>query len=391
MTPIRQYSTAISIAFAFNGALFGAWAARIPFFKDALALSEQDLSIVLFVLAFGAVVSFPLAGRLSDRMGAHLLTKVAFLLYPVPFIALGFSESVVFLSCCLFLFGFLHGGLDVAMNSWASDAEEKAGKKLMPFFHAMFSLGAGIGAGIGAIVISLEISPAVHFIAFSMAFLFLFQYVNIEFGRTHGVSIPIPQGHGTTPVVTLLIMGGIALSCAIGEGAMADWSAVFMYQEINVSLMDAAWAYTVFSVFMVISRFAGHVVTQVLGVVLVVRVCAVLSFVGAFILFLASGQLAALTGFALLGMGYSIVIPLVFSAAASVNKARAGRSIAFVATFCYGGMLLGPVIIGLIAHATSLRNAFILLVALPVFTLCFAHVLRKEADVSTMTARENTT
>ena len=377
MSSVRTNSYAVSLLFIFNGCLFGTWAAKIPYFKQAFELDEKTLSMLLLVLAFGAVVSFPLVGRLTDKLGVQSLSKCIYLLYPIPFVGLALSSSFQSLTISLFFFGFLHGAMDVAMNSWAAKTESMSTKKLMPFFHAMFSLGAGLGAASSVFFVWADIDTLVHFVAAGLFFIPLF----VLLGKPSVIAQPQrdsmnQQGTVKLPFIFLSAVGLIAFCCALGEGAIADWSAVIMRQEFGADMSFTGWAYATFSMLMVLSRLTGHLVIEKVGVVNTVRGCSLFSLLGAVLIIVVDSPLLALIGFAFLGIGYSVIVPLVFSKAASVSLEKSGTAIAFVATFAYGGMLCGPVIIGLIAHQTSLKSALYLLVSLPIYTLLTSHLLK---------------
>lgn len=378
MLSLKNNIYAVSLLFAFNGCLFGSWAAKVPFFKQKFALDEQTLSLFLLLLAFGAVVSFPLAGRLSDKLGVKVLSKLTYVMYPIPFIGLALSNNAFILAFALFCFGFLHGAMDVVMNSWAAKTEGLSDKKLMPFFHAMFSLGAGIGAAGSVFFMWADINTLIHFMLVSGLFAPFYRLLRQPnlFTTTSAESTKDIGGSNTKlPKVFLASIGLIAMFCALGEGAVADWSAVMMRQAFATDMSFVGWAYAVFSIFMVLARLFGHVFIERYGVTLTVRGCALSSLLGAFTIILAQSPYLALLGFAFMGVGYSIIVPLVFSKAAAVNEQKSGVAIAFVATFAYGGLLCGPVVIGVLAHHTSLQQAFYLLVALSAYTLIAAFLL----------------
>jgi len=381
MHQIKVNSYAVSLLFLFNGCLFGTWAAKVPFFKETFALDEKALSMLLLVLAFGAVTSFPLAGRLSDKLGVQRLSKISYLLYPIPFIGLALSSHYLLFTIFLFFFGFLHGAMDVAMNSWAAKTENLTNKKLMPFFHAMFSLGAGIGAASTVFFVWANVSTLVHFITVSLFFIPLYIILCKPFAfSSPKTELTSGTDKSKLPFVLLSAIGLIALCSALGEGAIADWSAVIMRQEFSADMSFTGWAYAIFSMLMVLSRLSGHFFIEKYGVVNIVRVCSLFSFFGAILIILVTSPHLALVGFAFMGIGYSVIIPLVFSKAAAINQQKSGSAIAFVATFAYGGMLCGPVVIGLIAHQTTLKSALYLLVVLPIYTLIASYLLKSTEE-----------
>ena len=367
---------AVASVFFFNGALFGLWASRIPAFADRFALSPANLGLLLLCLAAGAIVGFPLAGRTADLRGARNATMLYGALYIVAFLCLPLAPNVWVLAPILALFGMAHGGQDVAMNAWAAEVERHMARPVMSSFHAAFSLGAGIGAGSGFIAINWGASVALHFWLGGLGitgFVALFAFIpwsSVTGTAEHGPLFALPKG-------PLLMVGIVGLSSAIGEGAMVDWSALILTAAKGVDQAQAALGYTVFSTLMVATRLAGPILVANLGPAHTTRVSAASAMIGGLLVLVAPSLPVALIGFAAFGIGYAMIIPLAFSRAANDPDVPAGRAIASVATLTYGGILIGPPLIGFVAEATSLNGSLWLLIALAGVTLSMAGALRR--------------
>ena len=367
---------AVASVFFFNGALFGLWASRIPAFADRFALSPANLGLLLLCLAAGAIVGFPLAGRTADLRGARNATMLYGALYIVAFLCLPLAPNVWVLAPILALFGMAHGGQDVAMNAWAAEVERHMARPVMSSFHAAFSLGAGIGAGSGFIAINWGASVALHFWLGGLGitgFVALFAFIpwsSVTGTAEHGPLFALPKG-------PLLMVGIVGLSSAIGEGAMVDWSALILTAAKGVDQAQAALGYTVFSTLMVATRLAGPILVAQLGPAHTTRVSAASAMIGGLLVLVAPSLPVALIGFASFGIGYAMIIPLAFSRAANDPDVPAGRAIASVATLTYGGILIGPPLIGFVAEATSLNGSLWLLIALAGVTLSMAGALRR--------------
>ena len=367
---------AVASVFFFNGALFGLWASRIPAFAERFALSPANLGLLLLCLAAGAIVGFPLAGRTADLRGARNATMLYGALYIVAFLCLPLAPNVWVLAPILALFGMAHGGQDVAMNAWAAEVERHMARPVMSSFHAAFSLGAGIGAGSGFIAINWGASVALHFWLGGLgitAFVALFAFIpwsSVTGTAEHGPLFALPKG-------PLLMVGIVGLSSAIGEGAMVDWSALILTAAKGVDQAQAALGYTVFSTLMVATRLAGPILVANLGPAHTTRVSAASAMIGGLLVLVAPSLPIALIGFASFGIGYAMIIPLAFSRAANDPDVPAGRAIASVATLTYGGILIGPPLIGFVAEATSLNGSLWLLIALAGVTLSMAGALRR--------------
>ena len=367
---------AVASVFFFNGALFGLWASRIPAFADRFALSPANLGLLLLCLAAGAIVGFPLAGRPADLRGARNATMLYGALYIVAFLCLPLAPNVWVLAPILALFGMAHGGQDVAMNAWAAEVERHMARPVMSSFHAAFSLGAGIGAGSGFIAINWGASVALHFWLGGLGitgFVALFAFIpwsSVTGTAEHGPLFALPKG-------PLLMVGIVGLSSAIGEGAMVDWSALILTAAKGVDQAQAALGYTVFSTLMVATRLAGPILVANLGPAHTTRVSAASAMIGGLLVLVAPSLPVALIGFAAFGIGYAMIIPLAFSRAANDPDVPAGRAIASVATLTYGGILIGPPLIGFVAEVTSLNGSLWLLIALAGVTLSMAGALRR--------------
>lgn len=372
---IRGPWKAVAAMFVLNGTLYGIWASRIPAIAEIHALEKSVLGLLLLMLAAGAILSFPLAGKASDRFGSAKITQAIAIFYAVALIALALSPNIWFLAFSLFLFGAGHGSMDVAMNAWAGEVEKHMARPVMSSFHAMWSVGAGLGAASGYIAVKMEAGPSAHFIIGAVFTLI----VTLPWARigwksaTHqpepGSSLfPLPKG-------ALAIAGIVTFCAAIGEGGMADWSALFL---VDVALADdaiAALGFSVFSVAMVVMRFSADYIIVKTGPVLAARLGGALAALGSLIAIVVGSIPAIFLGFVLMGLGYAVMFPLAFSRAANDDKLAPGAAIASVATLGYGGLLLGPVIIGFLADLISLRLAFLTLSLLSLLIIVIADVL----------------
>ncbi|WP_299372188.1 MFS transporter [uncultured Kiloniella sp.] len=374
---LRSPRWAVTAMFILNGALYGSWAARIPSLKHSFDLSAGDLGLLLLLMSGGAIAAFPVSGGLTDRFGSAKVTLVCAVVCCVSIAMVGYSPVIAMLCVAVVLFGAGLGAMDVAMNAWAAEVERDYGRSIMSSFHAFFSVGAGIGAGLGAIaawegisyghqffILALILSPLIWFSALPNVFSPSKEQLipqkdkpEPETTKPKGPRLIMPRG-------ALLVVALVAFSCAVGEGAMADWSAVFLTSVIKVGEGQAAFGYTVFSITMVAMRFVGDRLIIRFGPVNILRFCGGAALIGSSITATASGLWMTYLGLALMGVGYSIVFPLVFSRAANSKQLSPGVAIASVATFSYGGLLLGPPLIGFIAEISSLRFAFGLFVLL---------------------------
>ncbi|MEP4194957.1 MAG: MFS transporter [Aliishimia sp.] len=371
----RHIWLAVAAMFVLNGALFGIWASRIPAVVERHGLNNADLGMLLLLMAAGAIVAFPLAGRLSDEVGAAKVTWRIAVIYTGALCLIAVSQSYLMLAAALFFFGATHGAMDVAMNTWASEAEKVIAKPVMSSFHAMFSLGAGLGAGSGFLAATTDLNTTPHFIlAGSMVAIVTLYIAKIDWvsqrhdKASRGPIFALPKG-------PLLAVGFVAFCASLGEGGMADWSALFLIETTQATQATAALGYTVFSLAMVGMRLLGDRVTQAVGSVNTARLAGSIALSGVLCAVGFGTYQMALLGFALMGIGYAVIMPLAFSRAANDPNMSPGSAIASVSTLGYGGLLLGPPLLGFIAEASSVRVAFLVLAALAVLIVVLAKAL----------------
>ncbi|MEV8467228.1 MFS transporter [Fluviibacterium sp. DFM31] len=377
MAELRTPRRAVSALFFLNGGLYGIWASRIPAIADKHALGPGTLGLLLLLLAAGAIVAFPLAGRASDALGAGRVSLGLGAVYTLTLFALGLAPSIWLLAVALLLCGALFGGLDVSMNSWAGEVERHVGRPIMSSFHAMFSLGAGIGAGSGYLAVQAGLGPAAHFLLVGGA-------MAVGCLWTGNIGWTSPRRAATTgspvfalPRGALLAVGLMTFCSAMGEGAMADWSAIFLVVSTGVGEARAALGFAAFSVAMVAVRLMGDRIILHFGAVRAAQLAGLAACFGTALAVVFSGSFwMVLLGFAILGIGYALIFPLAFSRAANDPDIAPGAAIASVATLGYGGILLGPPVIGFVAELASLRVAFGLLALMPLLIVALARTLR---------------
>ena len=362
MKIFRNSRFAVSLIFAINGMVFGTWASRIPAIVDFHELSPGSLGLLIFLAGLSAVIAFSVFGRAADRYGAAFVTKrTTTILIPLTLIIIAFANSIGMLVFAVIFFGAIHGGDDVAMNAWAAEVERKYNRPVMSSFHAMWSLGAGIGAGLGSLLAFYEvgfknhfslISVIIFFVALSVAFIPFESQKNKKVFKSPFISIP--KG-------SLLPVATITFFASLSEGAVADWSAIFLKSVAELNDGNAALGFTVFSMCMFAMRLMGDRISFKLGPSTTARYSGLVALSGSLILLISDSFFLLLLGFGLIGLGIAVIIPLAFSRAGNDKTISQGTAIASIATLGYGGMLLGPLFLGLLAEITSIKTSFFIL------------------------------
>lgn len=363
----RRAWIAIAALFLSNGFTLSSWISRIPAITGALDLSPGLIGAVLMTLAAGAIVAFPLAGRLIDTRSSAVATVLfnLILILALPFV--GLAPSLPLLMAALFIFGFGNGGMDVSMNAQGIEVERAVGGSIINSLHGFFSLGAFAGAAAGAGAAQLGIAPWQHFLAVSIAGL-------VVLGTVRGwlLAAPVRNVKRQTapgpafrlPPRALWTLGLLALAASVSEGAIADWSGLYLHEHLGTGSGVAALGYAIFSVCMLAGRFSGDTLVRRFGAPALVRNGALLAAIGLGVGVVIDQPLAMLVGFGAVGLGLSVVYPLVFSAAGNHPVIPSGQAVASVASIGYGGFLAGPPLLGWLAQFTSLRVVMALIVIL---------------------------
>lgn len=343
---------AAPILFILLGVIYASWAARIPSIRDALMLSPAQLGMVLLGGGFGAVASFPLAAGMVGHLGARRAAWYAGLglIFVLPCLAL--APNMAWLIVAAVGLGAGSGCFDVAINALGAADEKAAGRSTMSLLHAWFCLGAMCGALLGSAMAGLSITPVEHYSIVSLVLLLplyiAYRAIPPDRIEPHTAKKYFAVAHG--PLVALGIIGFCG---AVAEGSIADWSGVFMKDQLHVGDGIAPLAYAGFACLMLLARLVCDRLKDKYGARRVVACGALFAAVGIFIAVLALNVPLTIIGFALAGAGLAAVFPFVFSAAGR----HGSTSLAAVATFSYSGGLLGPPVIGFLAQGWSMRAA----------------------------------
>jgi MFS family permease len=360
---------AVAAAFLIHSTVSGTWAPRLPAIKESLGLSDGELGTALVGLAIGLVVGTRVAGAPIDRFGSRPVMRAGFPLLAATLLLPGLAESAVALFLALLVLGVASGALDVAMNAQGIEVERRLGRPILSGLHGLWSVGLGLGAGVAALAAAGDVEPLAHFaiVAAVLALASLVLLRGLLPAHHHVRAAPGEEGDGPVSVrwtVALVLLGVIAFCSFVGEGSASDWSAVYMTQELGTSQALGAVAFAAFAVTMAMARFAADPLRAKLGNVTLVRGGSLIAAAGLGAALLIHEPAAGIAGFALLGLGLAPVVPIAFSAAGDLDPRATGRLVGRVATLGYVGSVAGPIMIGWLAEATSLRTSLGLVVLL---------------------------
>jgi predicted MFS family arabinose efflux permease len=363
---------ATRIVFFITGFGSSAWAALVPFAKARADISDGALGLLLLCLGIGSIVTMPISGAFAAKFGCRRVIIIAALVVASTLPLLATLSALPALVATLILFGAGIGAVDVAMNIQAIIVERASGRSMMSGFHGLFSLGGIAGAGGMAALLTAGASPLVATLCVSFGVLVALAIAGshlLPYGaRIDGPAFAIPHG-------IVLFIGMLCFVLFLAEGAVLDWSAVFLTSVRHLATSYAGLGYAAFATTMTIGRLAGDRIVDRLGqktVVLFGGLCAASGFV--LTTTLQSWQMALL-GFALVGVGCANIVPTLFSAVGRQSVMPENVAVPAITTLGYAGVLAGPAGIGFIAHLTSLPTAFLILAAMLVAVSLSSRIL----------------
>ncbi|MFF4384160.1 MFS transporter [Kitasatospora sp. NPDC001547] len=388
-SPWGPARVALTAFFAVDGFLFAAWVVRIPDIRRQVDASHSALGLALLCLSIGAVLTMPAVGRLCLRYGSRAVTVGSLALLSLAVLLPAHAHSVTALGGVLLLFGAGYGGANVAMNSAAVDLVAQLRRPVMPSFHAGYSFGGLAGTGVSGLLAgplstswALALSGALGAAVTAGAGVVLLRSpaaTPVAPGRADGagsagraggagsatdggsagrddgaVSATDAGSARTRTRLLVLLLGLTALCTAYGEGAIADWTTLHLTDDVHASSVVAATGYGAYAFAMAGGRVGGTWLSIRLGQTRLMLLGGLTAAVGMLVAALASAVPVAICGFVLVGLGLANLFPL---AIARAGAAGGPQGVAFASSLGYGGMLIGPVVIGFLADAVGLPLA----------------------------------
>ncbi|MGI5453099.1 MFS transporter [Streptomyces sp. CA-249302] len=372
---VRRARYAVAAVFAVHGAVTGSFATRVPWIQEHAGLSAGQLGFSLAFTAFGASCSMPLAGRISHRFGSRTALRGLIALWTLALVLPALAPNMLTLCLAMFAYGASAGMADVAMNALGVEVERLLDKSIMSGLHGMWSAGALIGSAGGTLAAHLGADAREHFALASAVLTVLGLVACTWVLDLQPAEDEEPPPRFALPPKSALLIGAVGFCAVFAEGASLDWSAVYLRDQLDTSAGLAAACTTGFMLTMAVARLVGDAVVNRFGAVRTVRIGGGFAVLGGVLIVLAGHPAVAMAGFALLGLGIAVVVPLCF-AAAGHSGPNPSQAIAGVATITYTSGLIAPSLIGGVAQATSLVVSFVLVTVLACGLGVFAGVLR---------------
>jgi len=363
--------------FASLNILFGTWAIYIPTVKEKLGIDKADLGIALFFLSLGVFVVFPVAAKIINRIGVGRATSYGVWCSGLSALLPLLVPDYYTLMASLFLFGASNGFTDIAMNTLVTEIEKEDNQKFMSAADGFFSLG-GVLAGVGSFLIVGLGNPPLHMffavvLVLVVNLIFFKKYVHIR-------AAPVDKEPFSLKLFKpLMILGIVSFIAMANEGAIVDWSGLYL-KEIGLA-PEILWGagFLGFQITMTLGRFLGDAISTRIGSVKIVALGASITVVG-YIFVLTTETYLAITGFALSGLGFSVMVPELFRIGGKVNGIESSQGVAFIAGLGYTGFLIAPPVLGYIAKSSSLITCFIILLSSAVLILMATSVLKRKGS-----------
>lgn len=361
--------------FASLNLLFGTWAIYIPTVKESLSIDKSQLGIAIFFLSLGVFSVFPVAAKIIDKFGIGRVTWYGILFNCLAALAPLIAPNYYTLMCALFVFGATQGLTDIAMNTLVTEIEKADKVSFMSSAHGFFSLG-GVLAGLGSFLIIPLNNPVLHMAIIVSLVLLINLVLYKNYFRI--VAAPVAKEPFSLKLFKpLLVIGIVSFIVMGGEGAIVDWSGLYL-KEISLA-PETLWGagFLAFSALMTTGRFFGDGISQRVGSVKIVCLAICIAIMGYFAI-LSTYTYLAIIGFGLVGLGFSVIIPELFRIGGNVKGIQSSQGVAFIAGAGYAGFLSAPPILGFLAEESSLITTFVALLCCAFLVLGATFVLRKK-------------
>lgn len=365
----------VGLIFAINSFMFGSWVTHLPEIKSTLHLSDGQIGLALLGVPLGSIISMPFMGWVIHRFSSGKTTLYYALLFCVisTFPVLAPSYAGFFIA--LVLVGLTSGSLDIAMNAAAASVEKKSSLHIMSACHGMWSAGGMFGAGITSLLVGFYFDPVLHILVLAGILLVMVTFLSRELLTIHDEK-PGQVIVFSLPTGALTGLAIIGFCIMMGEGAVYDWTAIYLKDTLMASPFYSGLGYAGFSLSMAVGRFYGDGLIHNWGARKLVISGAAVSFAGILTSLMIHDPLVVIAGFTLAGLGYSCLVPSVYISASRMPGGSAGSNLAAVASMGYFGLLAGPPLIGMIAEHAGLSVAMGVVLLLMVVVMAMSGKIR---------------
>ena len=387
---VSKASFGIKTIFLVCGLAISSWAPMVPFAKERLNLNDADLGLLLLCLGAGAICLMPVSGLFSQKYGSRKVILFASFLMAATLPLLLIIKSILWMAVALFMFGAAVGTVDVAMNAHGVQVQNLSGKSIMSSFHGLFSIGGLLGSlGLGALMkAGLDPIVAASSIAVLLVSIVITQYKSL---LDHGMEMAANKQHSLATQKdnnsssswlnsSVLFLGAMCFILFLSEGAMLDWSAVYLKENREIDNELSGIGYAAFSIAMAMMRLVGDKLVSHFSGKKVVVAGSIVAAIGILIIILVPSLIVTLVGFILLGIGAANVVPVFIGEGGRLKSVSALTAIPAITTIGYAGQLAGPALLGFIAHYFSLATAFGVIAVL-LLTVAATYAIRNQKTI----------
>ena len=352
---------ALSIYFFLSGICFASWASRIPTIKSFFNFNEAELGTILLVMPISSMIGLPISGWLVSKFDSRVPLITAFVFFSISLTLIGFATTPFLLILAICLFAFCMRIINIAINTQSITLQQKFEKRVVGAFHGLWSTGGLIGVGFSTLMVKLDVTIQIHLLIISFVTLVIaiatYKYTLKNDKSSSGNKLIIGK-----PDPFILYLGILIFFGAICEGGMFDWSGVYFKEVVKEDVFT--YGYLMFMATMAISRFFSDKLVNEIGLQKTYILSSLLISTGILVAILFPYFWSALLGFCFVGFGTAAIFPLTLTLAGTSKKYSPGMAVSIVTTYGIFGMLLGPPLIGYLAHAFNLKNAFFVFVVL---------------------------
>lgn len=357
--------------------VFSTWIIYIPFLAEKLQISEGQIGTALFFASVGSFVMIPVSNRLTDILGVGRQAFWGFILYGTSLYGIFAAPTYYWLLAALFYYGMMSAVFAIAVNSLIAEIEKQAGKYIMTGSHGFWSLGGIVGASTGGYLAGRFGMPLVHVTVLLVILIGAQLYLRGAYMHIKGEA-RTKGAKRQTPWKPLLLIALIGMIMMASEGAIADWSGLYLKQVVLVRAEFLGLGYALFAGGMAVGRFTGDALSMRFGSWRLLRSAIAVSLLG-FGLVLTSQIVMVFAGFMVIGLGFSIIVPEIYRLASNVPGVRPADGISLIAASSNVGFLTGPVVLGFVAELYSLYVSFMVLTAFVLAALLFSALQKRRA------------
>lgn len=383
MFPFKSLTLLLSKAKYFSPALvfatlnifLGTWAIFIPEIKSSLNINEGQLGFAIFFMALGTLTMLLLAPGLIRKLKVGKATAIGVLIFIFSFLVPFGATNYYILCLGMYLVGASSGFTDIAMNTLVTEIEKEDDVHIMSANHGFFSLGGFIGAGLGGLFLSKDILPLYHLlvviaIMLVLNLLFIKNYIDITSKKIDEINFSFKN---LKPLLALVIIGFFVMA---SEGAIVDWSALYLNDVSRIEANKVGLGYTIFSLTMALGRFLGDSISKIHGSKRLIIVGLFLGVMG-FAFILLERPFWALTGFGFVGLGLSVIVPELFRIGGKLQHVESSQGVSAISGSGFLGFLVGPVLLGFLAEMYTLKLSFFALLSFILISFFFALKIKR--------------